>query len=257
MAKLSRTAWYRQACDTRRDTDVISALNQLMERWPRWGFWKCFHWLKAQGHSGNHKRVWRIYCNMKLNLPRRKKRAVLTRERQPMVVLPLANQSWSLDFMQDALYSGKRFRVLNVLDEGVRECLAIEVDTSLPAARVVRVLERIKLWRGLPKQLRLDNEPELTSACLMAWCQQNHVELVYIQPGKPNQNAFIERFNRTFRYEVLDAHLFSSLQQVRDIAWKWMIDYNEQRPHDALKGMTPAAFRDKVSAENSTLAVYA
>jgi putative transposase len=154
-------------------------------------------------------------------------------------------------------YSGKRFRVLNVLDEGVRECLTIEVNTSLPAARVVRVLERIRLWRGLPKQLRLDNGPELTSACLIAWCQQNQIELVYIQPGKPNQNAFIERFNRTFRYEVLNAHLFSSLQQVRDIAWNWMLNYNEQRPHDALKGMTPSAFRDKVSTENSSLAVCA
>ncbi len=228
-----------------------------MERWPRWGFWKSFHWLKAQDYPWNHKRVWRIYCTMKLNLPRRKKRAVLTCERQPWVVLPLVNQSWSLDLMQDALYSGKRFRVLNILDEGVRECLAIEVDTSLPAARVVRVLERIRIWRGTPKQLRLDNGPELTSACLTAWCQHHHIELVYIQPGKPNQNAYIERFNRTFRYEVLNAHLFSSLHEVRDIAWNWLIDYNEQRPHDALKGMTPAAFRDKVSAENSSLAVCA
>ena len=194
---------------------------------------------------------------MKLNLPRRKKRAVLTRERQPLVVLPVANQSWSLDFMQDALYSGKRFRILNILDEGVRECLAIEIDTSLPAARVVRVLERIRRWRGLPKQLRLDNGPELTSTCLITWCQRHQVELVYIQPGKPNQNAYIERFNRTFRHEVLNAHLFSSLQQVCDIAWEWMIDYNEQRPHDALNGMTPAAFKDKVTVENSSLVLCA
>jgi putative transposase len=106
MTKLSRTAWYRQACDTCRDTDVISALNGLMERWPRWGFWKCFHWLKGQGHAWNYKRVWRVYCIMKLNLPRRKKRTVLTRERQPLVVLPLVNQSGSLDFMQDALLFG-------------------------------------------------------------------------------------------------------------------------------------------------------
>lgn len=178
---------------------------------------------------------------------------VLTRVRQPLTVSPVANQSWSLDFMHDTLTCGKRFRTLNVLDEGVRECLDIEIDTSLPAARVVRVLDRISSWRGFPKQLRMDNGPELLSAQLVSWCQRNNVEMIYIQPGKPNQNAYIERFNRTFRYEVLDAYLFNSLQQVRDIAWNWMIDYNEQRPHDSLNGMTPTAFREMITAGISIL----
>jgi putative transposase len=194
---------------------------------------------------------------MKLNLPRRKKRMLLTRERQPLQVVPMVNQSWSLDFMHDALYCGKRFRTLNVLDEGVRECLDIAVDTSLPAARVVRVLDQISSWRGFPRQLRMDNGPELISAQLVAWCQRNEVQIVHIQPGKPNQNAYIERFNRSFRYEVLNAHLFGSLQQVREIARAWMVDYNEQRPHDALDGMTPTAFREKISAGNSNLELCA
>ena len=173
---------------------------------------------------------------------------VLTRKRQPLVVLPVMNQSWSLDFVHDVLVCGKRFRTLNVIDEGVRECLSIEIDTSLPAARVVRVLNQICEWRGYPKQLRMDNGPELISSQLAAWCHQNNVEMLHIQPGKPNQNAYIERFNRTFRTEVLNAYLFQSLDQVREIAEEWRIDYNEQRPHDSLNGLTPSAFREKIAA---------
>ena len=175
---------------------------------------------------------------------------VFTQERQPLNVMPIANDSWSLDFMSDALCYGKRFRTLNVLDEGVRECLAIEIDTSLTAVRVVRVLDEISAWRGFPKQLRLDNGPELISIHLTTWCEYHQVKMIHIQPGKPNQNAYIERFNRTFRHEVLNTHLFFSLQQVRDITRGWIIDYNEQRPHDALKGMTPKAYREKMTARD-------
>lgn len=236
---------------------MSSALNSLVGRWPRWGFWKCFNWLRAKGHEWNHKRVWRIYRAMKLNLPRRKKKIVLTREKRPLEALPIVNRSWSLDFMHDALYCGKRFRTLNVLDEGVRECLGIEIDTSLPAGRVVRVLEQISAWRGYPQKLRMDNGPELISAQLVEWCERNHVEMMHIQPGKPNQNAYIERFNRSFRYEVLDAHLFTSIKQVQDITWQWMLDYNEQRPHEALNNLTPKAYRERMANENSSLELCA
>jgi len=256
-ASVSRTALYRRPSQIKGDAEIKTQLNDLMERWPRWGFWKCFHWLRRQGQTWNHKKVWRVYCNMKLNLPRRKKRMLLTRERCPLVILPIANQSWALDFMHDTLNCGRRFRTLNIIDEGVRECLDIEIDTSLPAQRVVRVLERITEWRGLPKQLRLDNGPELVSSQLVEWCKCNNVEMLHIQPGKPNQNAFIERFNRTFRNEVLNLHLFASLQQVREIAWEWINDYNKERPHEALKNMTPTAYREKVTAENSNLKLCA
>lgn len=246
--KLSRSAWYREPQAAKEDEEIRDALNKLVERWPRWGFWKCFNWLRANGWTWNHKRVRRIYCLMKLNLPRRKKKFLLTRERKPLEVIQMPNKSWSLDFMHDALMCGKRFRTLNVIDEGVRECLAIEIDTSLPAARVVRVLEQICKWRGYPNQLRMDNGPEFVSSQLVAWCEQNHVEMIHIQPGKPNQNAYIERFNRTFREEVLNAYLFNSLNQVREITWQWIIDYNEERPHDALGGLTPTAYREKIAA---------
>lgn len=119
--------------------------------------------------------------------------------------------------MHDTLYVGRRFRTLNVLDEGVREILEIEVDTSLPGERVVRVLERLKAWRGLPEAIRCDNGPELVSQVFVEWCEENGVELRHIDPGKPNQNAFIERFNRTYREEVLNAYLFENLDQVREI----------------------------------------
>jgi putative transposase len=252
---LSRSDWYKPASvSDAGDNDVVTALNDLVARYPRWGFWKCFDHLRFQGKDWNHKRVWRVYRQMKLNLPRRHRRK-LTRERQPLVVAASVNASWSLDFMHDTLYCGKRFRTLNVIDEGVRECLAIEVDTSLQAGRVIQVLERLKEWRGLPKQIRLDNGPELTSSKLLSWCADQGVELRHIQPGKPNQNAFIERFNRTFRHEVLNAYLFDDLQQVREIAWWWMLDYNEQRPHDALGRIPPTEFRKRLTAGNPTFAV--
>jgi putative transposase len=154
--------------------------------------------------------------------------------------------------MEDTLYYGRRFRTLNVFDEGVREGLGIEIDTSLPSCRVTRALDRIKQWRGLPEAIRCDNGPELTSQTFMDWCKTNRVEIRYIQPGKPNQNAFIERFNRTYREEILSSYLFSSLDEVRELTWEWLISYNEERPHDALGGLPPTVFRERKEAENST-----
>ena len=178
---------------------------------------------------------------------------LLTRERSPLTVIAKPNSSWALDFMHDSLYWGKRFRCLNILDEGVRECLGVEVDTSIPAERVVRALDNIAQYRGYPEQIRMDNGPELVSRIFVEWCTKHDINMAYIQPGKPNQNAYIERFNRTMRHEVLDAYLFESLDQVREITSNWRVDYNESRPHDALGGMTPADFRMKVSSRNSIL----
>ena len=140
---------------------------------------------------------------------------------------------------------GDLFRTLNVFDEGVREILAIEVDTSLPAGRVIRVLEQIKESRPLPSQIRVDNGPELISAKLVAWCELHGIRPHHIQPGKPTQNAYIERFNRTFRREVLDAHLFVSLTEVKETVHHWMIAYNEERPHDSLGNLPPTRFREQ------------
>jgi len=156
----------------------------------------------------------------------------------------------------DTLYGGRKFRTLKVLDEGVREALAIEVDASLASERVVRVLEQFKERRGLPTQIRVDNGPEFISQTLVLWAEENGVKLHYIQPWKSTQNACIERPNRTFRNEVLDACMFDDLDEVRDYAWEWMIDYNEERPHDALGKIPPTIYRKKTE-QISTLELSA
>jgi putative transposase len=183
---------------------------------------------------------------MKLNLPRRTKKRLI-RPMQPLDAPQLPNEVWSLDFMSDSLDQGRRFRTLNILDESVREALAIEIDTSLPAQRVVRALQQLETWRGLPKAIRLDNGPELTSQHLTDWCKDKGIELRFIQPGKPNQNAFIERFNRSYRTEVLNSWLFISLDEVREITHQWLQSYNEERPHDALGNVPSAVFRKRCS----------
>ena len=250
---LSRSAYYREPVDWRvRDADVIDVLNRLVEVYPRWGFWKYMDRLRNRGYAWNHKRIYRVYCGLGLNQPRRTRRKLPERERQPLFVPPSAGQVWSADFMSDALYHGVRFRTFNVIDDHNREALAIEIDTSLRAPRVVRVLERLKDQRGVPDVLRVDNGPEFLSQALTDWCQANGVLIQYIQPGKPNQNAYIERFNRTYRNEVLNLYLFRSLNEVRKITSRWIDEYNELRPHDALGGLPPCVYANQ-TAENSTL----
>jgi putative transposase len=235
----------------RRDASVIAALTTLVAAKSRWGFWKCNDRLRLDGHPWNHKRLWRVYCCLRLNLPRRAKKRLPSRLRQPLTVLPQPNAVWAVDFMSDTLYGGRRFRTLNILDEGVREGLAIEIDTSLPAERVVRVLNQIVAWRGQPQAIRLDNGPELMADRFITWCAEHGIELRYIQPGKPDQNAFIERFNRTYRTEVLNAYVFESLDQVREISAEWLQCYNEERPHDTLGGIPPAMYRAQLEAKSS------
>ena len=240
---LSRTAWYRRPADPAiRDGAVVTALLAVVEQQGRWGFWKCFDRLRITGHGWNHKRVHRVYCALRLNLPRRTKRRVPTRLRQPLVAPAALNGIWALDFMQDALYGGRRFRTFNVLDEANREALGIEVGTSIPAARVVRVLEQLIEVYGRPAAFRLDNGPEFTAQVFVDWCAAQGIALRYIQPGKPDQNAFIERFNRTYREEVLDAYVFTSVREVQALTDEWLPTYNDDRPHDALGRIPPTRF---------------
>ena len=253
---LGRATYYRPRVEwARRDAPVIAALTTLVAAKSRWGFWKWCDRLRLDGHPWNHKRLWRVYRQLRLNLPRRTKKRLPLRLRQPLIVLPQPNAVWAVDFMSDTLYGGRRFRTLNILDEGVREALAIEVDTSLPAERVIRVLEQVVTWRGRPQALRLDNGPELTADRFMTWCVERGIELRYIQPGKPDQNAFIERFNRTYRTEVLNAYVFESLEQVREISAEWLQSYNDERPHEALAGLPPATYRAQLESRSSPLAV--
>ncbi len=253
-AGLSRSAWYRPLQNRLAyDQPLIDVLQALAETKPGLGFWKLYRRLRRQGHAWNHKRVYRVYCQLKLNIRRRAKKRVATRDPQPLMVPLLPNQVWSADFMSDALYGGTRFRTFNVLDDFNREILAIEIDTSLTSERLVRVFEQLRSERGLPDMLRTDNGPEFLGSVFTEWCKDHGVFIDYIEPGKPNQNAYIERFNRTYRNEVLDTWLFRNLDEVREITWHWMLEYNEERDHDSLGGLTPAEALEK--ARNSTLEV--
>ena len=247
--RLSRAAYYRPPRSRLiQDADVVTALNEVVGRHSRWGFWKSFYRLRRAGHRWNHKRVHRVYCALRLNLPRRTKRRIPARLRQPLVAPARLNETWALDFMADALYDGRGFRTFNVLDEGNREALAIEVGTSIPSARVIRVLDELIQLHGRPARVRVDNGPELTAEAFVEWCAAQRIAIGYIQPGKPDQNAFIERFNRSFREEVLDAYLFDSLDQVRELTEAWLETYNTERPHDSLGQVPPLVFLPRSTA---------
>jgi len=195
-----------------------------------------------------YKRVHRVYCALRLNLPRRTKRRVPTRPRQPLDAPPVLNTTWALDFMHDALYDGRRLRVLNVLVEDNREALAAEIGTSLASVRVVALLEQLVAQHGPPQALRCDNGPELIAQAMTLWCEERGITLRYIQPGKPDQSAFIERSNRTYQEEVLDAWLFTSLAQVREVTASWLETYNTKRPHDSLGWVPPLTFLPRPSS---------
>jgi len=233
---------YRYQAKRAVDEPIAKELQQLAHRQPRWGCGKMTDYLRNQGHAWNHKRVRRVYRAMALHLKRKPKKRLPARTAQPLVVPMQANQTWSLDFMSDALSNGRAFRTLNVIDDFNREALWIEVDTSLPAERVVRVLEQLLLWHGTPTRIRMDNGPELISQRLENWAKDHHIGLLHIQPGKPAQNAYVERFNRTYREDVLDAYLFDDLEEVRNLTEHWLEDYNTIRPHEALQGISPRQF---------------
>jgi len=249
----SRAAYYRIP-KGRNDSEVIEAINRVIEKHARWGFWKTFKSLRRQGYGWNHKRVYRVYCNLNLNQKRRAKKRIPLRDPKPLSVPEHPNQVWSADFMSDSLYVGKRFRTFNVIDDFNREILAIEIDTSLTGKRLIRVFERLQEERGLPDILRVDNGPEFLSNDFVSWVESVGMTICYIQPGEPNQNAYIERFNRTYRNEVLDLYLFNSLEEVRETTYWWMISYNEQRPHDSLQDLTPIEYLEQ-KMENSTFDV--
>ncbi|MFO7607354.1 MAG: IS3 family transposase [Desulfurivibrionaceae bacterium] len=247
---LSRAAYYRTPQARDRDAKVIDAINETIDRHPRWGFWKTYKALRRNGYGWNHKRVYRVYCDLKLNQQRRAKKRLPQRVKQPLLVPPRPDQVWSADFMSDMLYAGKRFRTFNVIDDFNREAVHIEIDTSITGKRLIRVFESLRLERSLPDILRVDNGPEFLSGEFVAWAEAAGMMIQYIQPGKPNQNAYIERFNRTYRNELLDLYLFRNLGEVREATYWWMIEYNEQRPHDSLADLTPAEYLSK-NAGNS------
>ena len=235
---------------TERDAAVIADLQRVVAANPRWGFWKCHSRLRLNGCGWNHKRMYRVYRALGVHLPRRTRRRVPPRVPQRLAAPNRLTAIWALDFMPDALSGGRRFRTLHVLDEGNREGLAIEVTTSIPAQRGVRVLDQLVALYGRPQALRLDNGPELTAQVVVDWCER--IARLYIQPGKPVQNACIERLNRTFREEVLDACLLVSTPEVQELSDAWRITYNEHRPHDALGRVPPLTYLARVTPRSES-----
>jgi len=226
------------------DSQLQDALSQLTEKHAAIGYWQCCYRLWNKGFKWNHKKIYRVYTAMKLNIRRRAKRRLPERVKQPLTVPTAPNQVWSLDFMSDSLTDGRKFRLLNIIDDFNRESLVIEVDTSLPSLRVIRALSQIIARRGKPANLRTDNGPEFISHRLQEWCTENEITLQYIQPGRPMQNAYIERKNGSMRRELLNAYIFHRLSEVRAISEQWRIDYNTERPHKALGYLSPLAYAD-------------
>lgn len=227
------------------DTEVIEALQDLAFKHPTYGFRKLFAYIRRSGKQWNHKRIYRVYKLLKLNRRRKGKRRLLARVKQPLVKQELINQSWSMDFMSDSIVGGRRFRTFNLIDDCTREVLAIEIDTSLSSKRIIRTLERVILDRGKPNIIRTDNGPEFTSKDLELWARDNEIQIQFIQPGRPMQNGYIERFNRIYRESILDAYLFFDLDQVRMLTDEWIDEYNNRRPHESLGNLTPNEWKMK------------
>ena len=248
LVRLSRSV-YRYAAQPRDDSEIQKVLAELAAQHPEFGFKKMFLTLRRRGHPWNHKRVYRVYCSMRLNRKRKHKRRVPTRNPLPLAVPAVFNQVWSADFMSDALWDGRRFRTFNVIDDFNREALAVEIDTGISANRVVRILDQIANWRGFPARIRFDNGPELTALAVAEWAEENGVELEFIKPGKPMQNGFIERFNRSYREAVLNMYIFETLDEVRIETEKWLGVYNQHRPHESLGNLAPMEYLQKFNPE--------
>jgi putative transposase len=236
--RLSRTSYRYQKVE-KSDEEIIDALNELVNQHPSIGFWNS-HYRLRRTHSWNHKRVYRVYTQMGLNIRRRARKRLPARVKQALFQPKESNQVWSMDFMSDSLWDGRTYRLLNIIDDYNREMLNIVADISLPALRVTRALEELVSERGMPQMIRVDNGPEFISRQLDVWCKDQKIQLVFIQPGKPMQNGYIERCNGSIRRELLNAYVFRTLSEVREMCEKWRIDYNTKRPHKALNYRSPA-----------------
>jgi len=233
---------YRYVSKRPDDASIRERLRVLASERRRFGYRRLHILLRREGMALNRKKLYRLYREERLMVRKRggRKRALGTRA--PMAIPQGTNQRWSLDFVSDALASSRRFRILTVVDDFSRECLALVVDNSLSGVRVARELDLIVEIRGRPCMIVSDNGTELTSRAMLEWQQERRVEWHYIAPGKPTQNGFIESFNGRLRDECLNEHLFTSLPEARRIIEAWKIDYNTTRPHSSLNGLTPTEF---------------
>ena len=251
IVRLCRSSCRYQA-KPKNDDEIRSRLRELAEKRRKFGAPRLHTLLRREGRLINHKRTERIYREegLSLRMKRRKKR--ISHLRVVMDRPERINQHWSMDFVSDSLYNGRRFRVLTIVDDFSRESPALEVDHSLTGQRVTRVLDRIAMTRDLPEMITVDNGPEFIGKALDLWAFKNQIKLRFIQPGKPVQNAYIESFNGKFREECLNDNIFVSLQSAREIIENWRQDYNSERPHSSLNDMTPEAFASTFIKDQKT-----
>lgn len=236
---------YYYQCKPNDDDQIRAELAQLAQLHHRWGFWMMHHYLRRLNFLWNHKKVYRVYTDMQLNLRRKHKKRLPARVMEPLLWPVKPNLTWSMDFMHDTLSNGVNFRTLNIIDDFNREALTITMDTSLTSKRVIRELDQLIAWRGAPQKIRVDNGPEFIADALASWAENRQIEIKFIEKGKPYQNGYMERFNRSFREEVLDAYSFNRINEAQAMAHAWMWIYNNQRPHSALGYKPPVAFLDE------------
>jgi putative transposase len=227
------------------DTAVINKLQELADRKPMEGQNKFYQRIRRQGIPWNHKRVERVYKLMGLNKKKRTRKRIPARVKQPLIIPSAPNQTWSMDFMADSLVNGRRFRVLNIIDDYNREALRIEPYFSITSTRVIKIIDRVIVENTKPKAIRVDNGPEFIAEALREWCKDNEIDLMFIQPGRPMQNGYVERFNRSYRQDVLDANLFTNLSEVKILSDEFEEDYNLHRPHESLGDLTPVEYKSK------------
>ena len=239
--QLSRSSYYYQA-QPPNDATLRQALRTKAAQRRRFGYRRLCIVLRREGWADNHKRVFRIYQEEGLQVKRRLKKHTAQWRGEKPAAAQRPNHRWSVDFMSDQLADGRKIRLLNVVDDFTRACLAVEVDTSLTGQRVTRVLERLRTERGLPERVVSDNGPEFTGQAVDSWAYQRGVQWQFIEPGKPVQNAYVESFNGKFRDECLNEHWFERLEQAQTIVELWRQDYNEARPHSSLGNQTPREF---------------
>lgn len=237
---ISETCYRYQPKLSDENMEIADWLSRLTHNQRNWGFGLCFLYLRnVKGFGWNHKRVYRIYRELELNLRIKPKKRLVREKPEPLAQPKEINQSWSMDFMHDQLTDGRSFRTFNVIDDFNREGLCIDVDFSLPSERVIRALDQVIEWRGKPRSIRCDNGPEYISNRIIEWADKRGIRLEHIQPGKPQQNAYVERYNRTVRYDWLAQYLFDSIEEVQEYATRWLWTYNNERPNMGLGGITP------------------
>lgn len=239
---MSQSAYYYKPIKRSDDEKIKEILKQMATNHIRWGFDKMMSKMKRDGYPWNHKRVYRIYCEIGLNI-RVKPRKRLPKGEAVSLFQPIKpNVCWSIDFMSDALRHGRKFRTFNVIDDYNREAILVAPDFTLPAIRVTQLLDQIATFRGYPEMIRVDHGPEFESYVFKRWARKHNILICFIQPGKPAQNGFIERFNRTYREDVLDIYLFDHLNEVKTITREWINTYNHVRPHESIGNQSPRDF---------------